>query len=183
MANGATLVDSPLLAGRRTTLESFPPSQGPIVGLWEPTPWEKPTLSPSPTKQERVAALHVLARDLSQRLDREMGILELANRSWGRHGPFSGAPTLSEYSLAILKPEIPQTSAGAELDGGGIWERSFPQNLSTDAGKTREKMEGGDGLSAHRDKTSPGCEILRCRSSEKKQSAADKTGLEDVHKG
>ncbi|XP_078238844.1 uncharacterized protein LOC110079619 [Pogona vitticeps] len=179
-AEAGRILDSPTVASCHTT-----PSKKPIFGLQEWMPWEKSAVSPSPAKENRVKALHVLAQDLSERLDREMGKLRVINKpmSLERQGALSGAPTLS----TIRKPEIPQTGGGGAQGGDAIWDSRFSQNPSRDAGRTQEKIVYGDGFAAHPDQGRPGLlssrpcrEILRPRSSEEKHQEA---GSVDVNRG
>ncbi|KAJ7308488.1 hypothetical protein JRQ81_009041 [Phrynocephalus forsythii] len=163
-----TIIDSPGVVRCRSTPESFLPPKELILGFGEWSPWQKPTLSPSQTKEDRIRALCRLAQDLSERLDREMGTVEVANRSahLERKGELPGVPTVSKPSPANLKPVMPLVGLGAALDGDAVWESSCPQNPPRDAGKTQEEMVHRGGFAAHIDTgrprlltSSPGCAV------------------------
>ncbi|XP_042334658.1 coiled-coil domain-containing protein 187 [Sceloporus undulatus] len=120
------------------------------LGLEAPAMLEASGLSPYRNKGDRVRAIHLLARDLSQRLEREMEKLQikirpvdLKDQRWS-----SETPALSE---------IPQKAFGLTVNPSAQWDPRRSLDLPAQIQKCRERifLEGGSELQIAKERLRP----------------------------
>ncbi|XP_061459866.1 coiled-coil domain-containing protein 187 [Rhineura floridana] len=120
-------LDTPPSPTAQPPRSPFLPSKRPVLGPKTPASVGTPSLSPCRSKQDRVKALHILARDLSERLQREAECLwatkrlnDLRGRGWLPGSPaLLGGPCMAGKPQAPTQEEsVPTANGDAILDSG-----------------------------------------------------------------